>query len=190
MADATGKKIVLVGMMGAGKTAVGGELARRLGLPLIDSDHEIESAANATIAEIFAQHGEPFFRAKEHQVLDRLLDGPPCVLSTGGGVFLSPDNRDLIAGRGVSVWLDVPIPILWARVRNKPTRPLLMTTDPLGTLTRLETERRPVYQLADLAVPTGPNVTIPEMADRVLAALRARPDAARITGLMPKEARP
>lgn len=160
--------------MGAGKTAVGGELARRLGLPLIDSDHEIEIAANATIPEIFAQHGEAFFRQKEQQVLDRLLDGPNCVLSTGGGVFVSAPNRALIADRGVSVWLDVPLPILWQRVRAKPTRPLLLTADPLGTLTRLESERRPFYAMADVTVPTGPNVSIADMADRVLATLREK----------------
>lgn len=148
------KTVVFVGMMGAGKTAVGRLLAQRLGVPFRDSDHEIETAANMTIAEIFARDGEAFFREKESQVINRLLDGPPSVLSTGGGAFLAERNRSAISERGVSVWLDAPLSVLWSRVRNREGRPLLATPDPKGTLTALYEKRVPIYALADVRVPS------------------------------------
>jgi shikimate kinase len=169
------RSLVLVGMMGAGKTAVGKALAARLGVPFLDSDAEIERAAAMPIAEIFERDGEAFFRARETEVLSRLLDGPPGVLSTGGGVFLSQTNRNIIAEKGVSVWLKAEPDLLWSRVRHKTTRPLLRTSDPRGTLERLCAERRPAYELAELAVDCAPEVPIDAMADRVLAALRTRP---------------
>jgi shikimate kinase len=119
------KTVALVGMMGAGKTAVGKAVAAQLGVDFLDSDAEIEKAANMTIPEIFERDGEPFFREKESQVINRLLDSAPCVLSTGGGAFLAPRNREAMSAKGVSVWLDAEIDVLWARVKNKDTRPLL-----------------------------------------------------------------
>lgn len=171
------KTVVLVGMMGSGKTAVGTALATLLGVPFLDSDREIESAANLTIAEIFERYGEPVFRQKESQVLSRLLAGPPVVLSTGGGAFLAAENREAITAAGVSVWLDAPLEVLWSRVKGKSTRPLLHTADPRATLARIYAERVPVYALADVAVSTVPVVPVAGMAERVAGAVAAaRPD--------------
>lgn len=161
-------------MMGAGKTAVGTALARILGVPFVDSDEEIERAAMMSVAEIFARDGEPFFREKESQVLRRLLAGPPCVLSTGGGAFLAPANRQAIAEAGVAVWLKADLDLLWQRVRHKTTRPLLRTADPKGTLARLLEMRAPVYAEAQVVVQASAELSIEEMAQRVLAALRAQ----------------
>ncbi len=121
------KTIVMVGMMGAGKTAVGRALAQKLGVSFLDSDAEIVEAAHMSIAEIFARDGEPFFRARETEVIGRLLETERCVLSTGGGAFLSGTNREMIADKGVAVWLDADLDLLWSRVRHKDTRPLLRT---------------------------------------------------------------
>ena len=170
------KTVVLVGMMGAGKTAVGTALARSLGVPFRDSDIAIQQAANMTIAEIFARDGEPFFRAKEAQVIARLLAGSPAILSTGGGAFMSARNRRTISECGVSVWLKVDLPLLWARVKNRDTRPLLKTADPLRTLTDLCAEREPVYALADLTVEAEAKLSVEDMAAKVRRALAARPD--------------
>lgn len=165
------RTVVLVGMMGAGKTAVGTHLARLLNVPFIDCDDAIEAAANRTIAEIFARDGEAFFRAKESQVLSRLLSGAPCVLSTGGGAFLSPQNRDEIARHGVSVWLKADLDLLWQRVRHKTTRPLLRTANPRATLKVLLEARAPAYALADIEVQSCPEYSIDDMARQVMAAL-------------------
>ena len=170
------KTVVLVGMMGAGKTAVGKALASALHAPFLDSDSEIEKAANMTIPEIFARDGEPFFRLKERQIIARLLDEKQGVLSTGGGAFMSAENREMITRKGVSVWLNADIGLLWSRVKHKDTRPLLRVADPLGALTRLYEERVPVYALADLTVVSEPGLSIDDMAGRVLEALRSRPD--------------
>lgn len=170
------KTVAMVGMMGAGKTAVGRAVAQRLGVPFLDSDAEIEVAANMTVAEIFARDGEGFFRAKEAQVLRRLLAGRPCILSTGGGVFLSEDNRAAIREKGAAVWLKVDADTLWDRVRHKDTRPLLQTPDPRATLDRLLAERAPAYAQADLVVEAGPACAIEETMGRVVEALLTRPD--------------
>jgi len=170
------KTIVMVGMMGAGKTAVGRALATRLGVPFIDSDAEIELAANASIAEIFQRDGEAFFRAKESQVIERLLGGESGILSTGGGAFMQPANRQMISAQGVSVWLDAPLPLLWQRVRHKDTRPLLRTPDPHATLAAMFEERVPVYALADLRVPVLVRYSIEDTVDAVIAQLQTRPD--------------
>ena len=170
------RSVVLIGMMGAGKTAVGGQLARMLGVRFLDSDDEIVKAANMSIAEIFARDGEAFFRQKEAQVLARLLAGPPIVLSTGGGAFLNPENRHAIAQMGVSVWLKADLDLLWSRVRHRNTRPLLRTADPKGTLAALLAARAPVYALADVTVEAIPGASIDATARRVLAALEARAD--------------
>jgi shikimate kinase len=170
------KTIVMVGMMGAGKTAVGRALAARLSVPFLDSDAEIEAAANMTIPEIFARDGEPFFRRKEAQVIARLIEEKRCVLSTGGGAFLSAENREAISRHGVSVWLNAELSVLWHRVRHKDTRPLLRTDDPRATLAALYEARVPVYALADVTVRSQASVSIEKMVDRVIDALRARPD--------------
>ncbi len=169
------KTVVLVGMMGSGKTAVGTALARMLGVPFLDSDEEIVRAAQMSVAEIFARDGEPFFRARETEVLERLLSGPPSVVSTGGGAFMSAQNREMIARLGVSVWLQADLELLWNRVRHKNTRPLLRTADPKRTLTDLLAQRAPVYALAQIAVPAEPGLSIEAMAQKVVGALRARP---------------
>jgi len=170
------KTVVMVGMMGAGKTAVGRALAHMLGVPFLDSDAEIEAAANSTIAEIFERDGEPFFREKENQVITRLLKGNPCILSTGGGAFLQPRNRNAIALDGVSVWLDADVELLWQRVRHKTGRPLLRTNDPKRTLTEIYNERVPIYRTADLPVKADRAFSIEDMANRVCETLLARPD--------------
>jgi shikimate kinase len=170
------KTVVMVGMMGAGKTAIGTQLARVLGVPFRDSDDEIVRAANMTIAEIFARDGEAFFRQKEGQVIARLLAGAPGVLSTGGGAFLAEANRKAIAERGVSVWLRADLDLLWNRVRHKTTRPLLRTADPYGTLKGLLEARAPVYGLADLIVDSEAGLSVESMTAKVVSALETRPD--------------
>ncbi|EAQ43604.1 shikimate kinase [Roseobacter sp. MED193] len=170
------KTIVMVGMMGAGKTAVGRALAARLEVPFLDSDHEIESAANMTIPEIFARDGEAFFRRKERQVIARLLTEECGVLSTGGGAFLAAENRETITRNGASIWLQADLEVLWNRVRHRDTRPLLKTPDPRATLAELYAARVPLYAKADLTVASDGQASIEEMVDRVLEALRSRPD--------------
>ena len=170
------KTVVMVGMMGAGKTAVGTALARLLGVPFLDSDEEIVRAADRSIAEIFERDGEAFFRARETEVLSRLLRGTPSVLSTGGGAFLSERNRALIEVSGVSVWLRVDLDLLWQRVRHKTTRPLLRTPNPRETLRALYEARVPFYSLADLIVDSAVELPIEAMAQRVVEALATRPD--------------
>ncbi|MGV8986310.1 MAG: shikimate kinase [Cypionkella sp.] len=170
------KTVVLVGMMGAGKTAVGTALARHLGVPFVDSDDEIVKAASRSIAEIFVRDGEPFFRARETEVLNRLLHGEPCILSTGGGAFLAATNRGLIHSNGVSVWLRADLDLLWQRVRHKATRPLLRTANPRETLKTLYEARLPAYASADLTVDSASDISVEMMAERVAAALETRPD--------------
>lgn len=170
-------QIALVGMMGVGKTAVGQEIARQLGVVFTDTDAEIERAAAMSIAEIFARDGEAFFRDRESLVLSRLLDGPHGVISTGGGAWIQPQNRDLIRAAGLSVWLDADIDTLWHRVRQRPTRPLLLTEDPRGTLMALIEKRSPIYARADLRLKTDSASDIEATARRAVAAIRkSRPD--------------
>ena len=170
------KTVVMVGMMGAGKTAVGTALAKALGVDFRDSDEEIIRAANRSIAEIFERDGEAFFRAREAEVISRLLRGSPCVLSTGGGAFLSEANRQLIHEVGVSVWLRADLDLLWQRVRHKTTRPLLRTANPRETLRALYEARLPFYAKADLTVDSAADLSVDDMAVRVREALRTRPD--------------
>lgn len=167
------RTVVLVGMMGAGKTAVGMALARLLRIPFRDSDEEIVRAAGLSIAEIFERDGEAFFRARESEVLARLLKGPVSVLSTGGGAFMSERNREQIRASAVSVWLRAEPDLLWQRVRNKTTRPLLRRPDPRATLEQLHAERAPCYALADMIVDSVPGVSVEAMARRVCEALAA-----------------
>lgn len=170
------KTIVMVGMMGAGKTAVGRCLAQLLNVSFLDSDLEIETAANMTVPEIFARDGEAFFRARETEVIRRLLDEEKCVLSTGGGAFLSPENQQVISQNGVAVWLDADLELLWNRVRHRDTRPLLRTPDPKATLSELYAKRVPEYSKADLRVSCAPPVPLEKMAERVASVLLTRPD--------------
>lgn len=170
------KTVVMVGMMGAGKTAVGRALAARLGVAFLDSDAEIEAAANMTVPEIFERDGEPFFREKESQVISRLLDSDCCILSTGGGAFLKEKNRKMISERGVSVWLNADVPVLWNRVKHKSTRPLLRTGNPRATLEEIYNIRVPIYALADLSVISDGQASIEDMAGRVIDKLATRPD--------------
>ena len=170
------KTVVMVGMMGAGKTAVGRALAAKIGVPFLDSDAEIVKAANMSIAEIFERDGEAFFRTKETQVIDRLLDEERGILSTGGGAFLAEGNRSLISEKGVAVWLDADLELLWQRVKHKDTRPLLRTANPRQTLSEIFDARVPIYAKAELSVQADPNYSIEDMADRVLDALLTRPD--------------
>ena len=170
------KTVVLVGMMGSGKSAVGQALARRLDVSFLDSDAEIEAAANRSIAEIFERDGEPFFRRRESEVISRLLDGEPGILSTGGGAYMAEANRAMISARGAAVWLRVDLDLLWARVRHKDTRPLLRTPNPRATLEEIMIERTPSYALADVVVDAHASYSIEDTAEKVVEALAARPD--------------
>ena len=175
------RTVVLVGMMGSGKTAIGRALSAALDVDFLDSDAEIEKAAAATIAEIFARSGEAFFRKREAEVLKRLLSGVPGIVSTGGGAFLAESNRDLIAEMGVAVWLDADLETLWERVRHKDTRPLLRTSDPKATLTEIFHKRTPIYRLAGLRVPVDPDASIEDTTQRVISTLANHPDFLEIS---------
>lgn len=146
------RSLVLVGMMGAGKSAIGRKLAQRLNLPFVDADAEIERAAGMNISDIFAKHGEPYFRAGEARVIARLLEGGPQVLATGGGAFMHPQSREAIRAKGISVWLKAEYDVLMKRIKRRGDRPMLKTEDPGETLRRLMQERDPVYAEADVIV--------------------------------------
>ena len=177
------RSIVLVGMMGAGKTTIGRRLAARLQLPFLDADHEIEQAAGKSIPEIFADHGEMQFREGERRVIARLLAGGPQVLATGGGAFMDAATREAVARQGVSVWLRAEFDVLLRRVRRRPNRPLLQTADPEATLHALMDRRYPVYAQADVTV-LSRDAAHEAIVDDVVAALAAfldvkRPDVGR-----------
>ena len=163
-------------MMGAGKSAVGQALAKRLDVPFLDSDAEIVEAAQRSIAEIFERDGEAFFRRKEAQVISRLLEEHNGILSTGGGAFLQTANQEMISRVGVSLWLKADLDLLWSRVRHKDTRPLLRTPNPKRTLAGILADRGPSYAKADLSVQTEPEFSIEDTTDRVVHALLTRPD--------------
>ena len=150
-----GRSLVLVGLMGAGKSSVGKRLAQRLGLPFVDADNEIEAAAGCTIEEIFARHGEAAFRDGERRVIARLLEGPRQVLATGGGAFMDPATRAKIRAHGTSIWLKADLDVLVRRCARRPNRPLLLQGDPRQVLERLMRERYPVYAGADLTIDSG-----------------------------------
>ncbi|MFN3854868.1 MAG: shikimate kinase [Phreatobacter sp.] len=166
------RSVVLVGLMGAGKSSIGRRLAHRLGLAFVDADTEIERAADLTIPEIFERHGEAYFRAGEVRVVARILDSGPQVLATGGGAFMNPDTRARIRTKGISVWLKAEFDVLMKRVRRRNDRPLLRTEDPGAVLRRLMEERYPVYAEADLTV-ISREATHEEIVEEVLAALAA-----------------
>ena len=146
------KSIVLVGMMGAGKSSIGRRLANVLHLPFVDADAEIEKAANLTIPEIFAHYGETHFREGERRVVARLLATGPKVLATGGGAFMSEETREQCRAHGVTIWLKADVSVLLERVRKKGNRPLLQNPDPEAVLRRLLAEREPIYALADISI--------------------------------------
>ena len=148
------RSVVFVGLMGAGKTAIGRKVAGMLGLPFTDSDHEIESVSRMTIPDLFERYGEAEFRSLEQRVIVRVLESGPQVLSTGGGAFMNAQTRDAIAAYGLSVWLKADVDTLLDRVSKKQNRPLLKNADPRAVLERLMLERNPVYALADVTVAT------------------------------------
>jgi shikimate kinase len=158
------RSIVLVGLMGAGKSSVGRRLALRLGLPFTDADTEVEAAAGCTIEEIFERHGEQYFRDGERRVIARLLNGPRQVLATGGGAYMDPETRARIRERGISIWLRAELEVLLKRVKRRKDRPLLKSADPSETLQRLMDLRYPVYAQADITVESldGPHEVVVE----------------------------
>ena len=148
------RTIVFVGLMGAGKTAIGRKVAQSLDLPFIDSDHEIETVSRMSIPELFERYGEPEFRALEQRVIERLLRDGARVVSTGGGAFMNPQTREGVAAHGISVWLKADLDLLMERVAKKQNRPLLKNPDPRAVMQRLMDDRYPVYALADITVET------------------------------------
>jgi shikimate kinase len=146
------RSVVLVGLMGAGKSTVGRRLATKLALPFFDADQEIESAAGMSVQDIFSVYGEPYFREGERKVIARLLQEGPIVLATGGGAFMNEETRATVARAGVSIWLRAELPVLMRRVRKRANRPLLNTEDPEDTMRRLIAIRYPVYAQADVTV--------------------------------------
>lgn len=166
------KTIVLIGMMGAGKSTIGRQVADRLGVPFRDADREIELAAGRTIPEIFAEFGEEHFRSGERRVIARLLDDDPFVLATGGGAFMDAETRAVIKEKAISIWLRAEFDVLWARVSKRSHRPLLKTADPQETLKDLMTARYPTYGLADIIVESA-DAPKDETAERVIDALKS-----------------
>ncbi len=183
------KTIVLIGMMGAGKTCIGRKLAERLGLPFVDADQEIAAAAGCSIPDIFALHGEAAFRDGEARVIARLLDDPVQVLATGGGAFMNEKTRAKIRERAISIWLRADIELLMRRVGRRNNRPLLQKGDPRAVLEKLMAEREPVYATADIIVDSmdGPRDA---MVNKVIEALdeylgRSEREAAQLRSAAP-----
>jgi shikimate kinase len=168
------RSVVLVGMMGAGKSTIGRRLAARLGLRFMDADVEIEVAhAGMTIPEIFATHGEPYFRDGEARVIARLLDGGPSVIATGGGAFMREETRCRIRDKAISLWLKADVDVIMKRVKRRADRPLLQTEDPVATVSRLLEAREPVYRTADVTIASR-DVPHDRIVEECLDALRAR----------------
>ncbi|WP_031553723.1 shikimate kinase [Parvularcula oceani] len=173
------RPVVLVGLMGAGKTTVGRRLAQRMKVPFFDADQEIEKAANMGVADIFEIYGEAEFREGERKVIERLLSGPPHVLATGGGAFMNEQTRALVKAGSTSIWLRASLDLLVKRTAMRDTRPLLRRGDPREILARLLKEREPVYAQADLTVDSveGPHTRTTE---RVVQALAARAEEGHV----------
>ncbi len=172
------RSIAMVGLMGCGKSAVGRRLAAKLGLPFVDADEEIEKAAGKSIEDIFAEHGEPYFRDGERKVLARLLRSGPQVLATGGGAFMNAETRAAIAQSGVSVWLKAELPLLVRRVAKRSNRPLLKAGDPEEVMRNLMDTRYPVYALADITVESRDvphEVIVSETLERLAQVLHVTP---------------
>jgi shikimate kinase len=174
IAAALGRRsVVLVGMMGAGKSSIGRRVALRLGIPFVDADAEIEKAAGMNISDIFTTRGEAEFRAGEARVIARLLESGPQILATGGGAFANPDTRAAIGAKGISIWLKAEFDVLMKRIRRRHDRPLLKTADPGATLRKLMEERYPLYALADLTVQSR-DVLHDKIVDEIVSALAGR----------------
>jgi len=174
------RSVVLVGLMGCGKSAIGRRLAGRLALPFVDADEEIEKAAGKSIEDIFADHGEPYFREGERKVVARLLRAGPQVLATGGGAFMSEETRKAIGESGVSIWLKAELPLLVRRVGKRGNRPLLKVDDPEVVLRELMAKRYPVYATADITVESRDvphEVIVAEIVDRLAGDLSPAPEA-------------
>jgi shikimate kinase len=166
------RSVVLVGMMGAGKSTVGRRLALRLQLPFLDADTEIEAAARMSIPDIFETQGESYFRDGEARVIARLLDSGPAVLATGGGAFMREETRNRIRDKAVSIWLKADADVIMRRVRRRADRPLLQTADPAATVARLIREREPAYQNADITI-WSRDVPHEKIVDECIDALHA-----------------
>ncbi len=172
LVEALGKRsIVLIGMMGAGKSSIGRKLAARLGVPFVDADSEIEAAAGMTIPEIFEIRGEAEFRIGEARVIARLLDGGPQVLATGGGAFQNGETRTLIRAKAISIWLKADFDVLMKRIKRRTDRPMLKTADPAATLQKLIADRYPVYAEADITIESR-DVLHEIIVDEIMAAFR------------------
>jgi shikimate kinase len=165
------RTVALVGLMGAGKSAIGRRLAQRLGLPFVDADDEIERAAGCSISEFFERFGEQEFRNGERRVIARLLDGPPHVLSTGGGAYIDAETRQLMREKALTVWLRADLDVLFDRVKKRTHRPLLRQGDPREILKRLMDQRYPIYAEADLVVESTAQPA-DRTTDQVIDALR------------------
>ena len=171
---ALGKRcVVLIGMMGAGKSTIGRRMAARLRLPFLDADTEIEAAAGMSIPDIFESHGEPHFRDGEARVIARLLDNGPAVIATGGGAFMREETRGRIRDKAVSIWLKAEVDVIMKRVRRRSDRPLLQNADPEATVSRLLGEREPVYGTADITI-LSRDVPHDKIVDECIDALHAR----------------
>jgi shikimate kinase len=167
------RSVVLVGMMGAGKSSIGRRLAGRLGIPFADADNEIETAAGMSIPDIFSTYGEPDFRAGETRVIARLLENGPQVLATGGGAFMNADTRNAVSAHGISVWLKAEFDVLMRRIKRRQDRPMLKTDDPAETLRVLMEERYPVYAQADITIQSR-EVPHEKIVDEIVGALAER----------------
>jgi shikimate kinase len=168
-----GRAVVLVGMMGAGKSSIGRRLAAELGIPFVDADTEIEKAAGMSIPDMFQSKGEAYFRAGEARVIARLLDCGAQVLATGGGAFMNPQTRALVHEKGISIWLKADIDVLLRRIKRRNDRPLLKTDDPAATLAQLMQQRDPVYAEADLTI-LSRDVPHETIMTEILATMAAR----------------
>jgi len=180
------RPVVLVGLMGVGKSTVGRRLARKLGLPFVDSDAEIEDASGLSAAEVFERFGEKDYRDGERRLVARLVDGQVRVISTGGGVFVDPRTRELLKTRTITVWLDAPVEVLAQRTRRRDTRPLLRTDNPKETLERIAEQERPAYAEAHIHVRSSDGAH----RDVVDAIVKALEDYLRPAAPQPRQAQP
>jgi shikimate kinase len=176
------RPLVLVGLMGCGKSSIGKRLAARLSLPFIDADEEIERVAQKSISEIFADHGEAFFRDREAKVIARLLGSGPQVLATGGGAFITPETRQKIREAGLSIWLRAELPVLMRRVGKRDTRPLLKSGDPEQVMRNLMAARYPIYAEADITIESR-DIPHDSIVAEIIAALARHPALAQPTSI-------